>query len=138
MTHCFEETLLSPGASRRPFRQLSHALPKHNRHRNTRDGNTCHEKKPTATYLAPAAVVQVVVVQAQDGGEVGHQRVRLPAAVLEPPPERAHGVTPKDRCQPTHEGRLSATGVGGHTDKNNLLGVVGVVGRRRISGEEDE
>lgn len=48
------------------------------------------------TYLAPAAVVKVVVVQAQDGGEVGHQRVRLPAAVLESPPERAHGVTPKD------------------------------------------
>lgn len=89
------------------------------------------DKKGKRRYLAPAAVVQVVVVQAQDGGEVGHQRVRLPAAVLEPPPERAHGVTPKDRCQPTHERRLSAPGVGGHTDKDNLLSVVGVDGMRR-------
>lgn len=61
------------------------------------------QKHVHQTHLTPAAVVQVVVVQAQDGGEVGHERVRLPAAVLETPPKRADGVTPKDRCQPTHE-----------------------------------
>lgn len=78
------------------------------------------------TYLAPSAVVEVVVVQAKDGGEVGHQRVRLPAAVLEPSPERANGVAPEDGSQPAHERRLSAARVGGYTDNHNL------VSRRRI------
>lgn len=72
------------------------------------------------TYLTPPPVVEVVVVQAQDGGEVGHQRVGLPAAVLEPSSERPHGVAPEDARQPAHESRLTATGVGGHTDNYNL------------------
>ena len=62
----------------------------------------------------------MVVVQAEDGGEVGHERVRLPPAVLEPSAEGAHGVAPKDARQAAHERRLTAPGVGGDADKYNL------------------
>lgn len=132
---------------------MTSALPLHVTRTGTRslaDGHVTHTGVPVSLfstaratrYLAPLTVVEVVVVQAEHRCEVGHERVSLPAPVVEPSPERSHHVTPEDARQPTHKRRLPAPGVGGYANDHDLFADSKPErveqGSRQHSGEEDQ
>lgn len=76
-----------------------------------------------AGNLAAVTVVQVVIVEADDGGKVRNKRVSLPTAVSEPTAERTDNISTEDACKTTHESGLSTTGVGSDTDDDGCLSV---------------
>mmetsp|Transcript_16818 Transcript_16818/g.40227 ORF Transcript_16818/g.40227 Transcript_16818/m.40227 type:complete len:217 (-) Transcript_16818:220-870(-) len=88
--------------------------------------------------LAAAAVVEMVVVEADDGGHVGHEGVRLPSVGrAEASAEGTALITAEGGGDATHEGGLSAAGVGGEADDDGGLAVLqGLEGRggARLSG----
>ena len=72
-------------------------------------------------YLTSLTVVKMVVIEADDGGEVGNKGVGLPASVVESATKRSNYVSSEDVGKTTHEGGLSATRVSGNTDDNGGL-----------------
>jgi len=74
--------------------------------------------------LAAVAVVEMVVIEADDGGEVTNEGVGLPSSVSEATAERADDITAKGGGEATHEGGLSASGVSSDSNDDGGLTVL--------------
>ena len=75
-------------------------------------------KSGSLGYLTALTVVKVVVIKADNGGEVRDKGVGFPSTVVETTSEGSDNVTSEDGGKTTHESGLSASGVSGNTDDN--------------------
>lgn len=76
------------------------------------------------SHLTSISVVQVVVVKANDGGEVGNQSVSLPSSLSKSSTKRTNNISSEDAGEAAHESGLSAARVSGNTDNNGGLSVL--------------
>ena len=101
-------------------------------------------KSSESRDLTSLTVVKMVIIEADDGGEVRNKGVSLPSSVSESSSERSNNITSKDGSQTAHEGGLSATRVSGNTDDNGGLSLLksielGALDRRgRTEGNRGE
>mmetsp|Transcript_37187 Transcript_37187/g.79328 ORF Transcript_37187/g.79328 Transcript_37187/m.79328 type:complete len:405 (+) Transcript_37187:327-1541(+) len=88
--------------------------------------------------LASLAVVEMVVVEADDGGHVGDEGVGLPPVLrAEATAEGSTLISAEGGGHATHEGGLSTAGVGGKADDDGSLAILqGVKGRGGGGGAE--
>ena len=71
--------------------------------------------------LTSLTVVKMVIIKADDGGEVRDQGVGFPSIRgIESSSKRSDNISSEDAGKTTHEGGLSASRVGGNTDNNGL------------------
>ena len=76
-----------------------------------------------ARNLTALTVVGVVVIEADNGGEVRHEGVSLPSSVAESTSEGSNNISSEGRSQPAHEGRLSAARVSGDSNDKGSLAI---------------
>eukprot|EP01083_Nonionella_stella_P288395 981374_1 len=89
-----------------------------------------------ARDLAALAVVEMVIIEADDGGHVGDEGVGLPSSLSsESSSEGSALLSAEGGGHATHEGGLSATGIGGEADDDGGLAFLkGVEGRGSAKG----
>ena len=77
-----------------------------------------------ARDLTSVTVVKMVIIKTDDSGKIGHKSIGFPSSVIESSSEGSNNVSSESRGHTTHEGGLSATGIGGKTNDNGNLSVL--------------
>jgi len=89
--------------------------------------------------LTPSTVIQVVIIEADNSGEVRDKGVGFPSTVAESSSEGANNVTSENVGKTTHESRLSASRISSYTNHNGSLTILQSIEarfRRKLSGFE--
>jgi hypothetical protein len=71
--------------------------------------------------LTSITVVKMVVIKADNGGNIRNESVGFPSSVAESATEGSAHLSSEGGGHTTHEGGLSATGIGSETDDNGCL-----------------
>ncbi len=60
----------------------------------------------------------MIIIKANNGGEVGNEGVGLPSTIVESSSEWSNDVSSEDTGKTTHEGGFSTSRVGGNSNDN--------------------